>query len=106
MSEPVFTLAIWHVEEGRWIAGLTSPVRSRVEAVWDVCSRVVPAFFWLVEVPRDDVELIETMVAALPPVNAVSVFCLHHELMLLVQEEALRIARAAQPLATGKASLN
>lgn len=94
MSDRVFTLAVWDVAGGRWVAGVTSPVRARIEAVHLLFRDLVPAFAQVVEVDRDEVEAIEAAVSALPAVDAVSVFCLHQELCELVQEDARRIAEA------------
>lgn len=98
----VWTIAIWSVEEGRWVAGLTSEVRPRVEAVFDVMRALIPsAFVVLVESRRDDVELIEANVAALPLVSALDVYCSLLEAKDFVEEEAQAMAREGYAVARG-----
>lgn len=103
----VWTIAIWSIEEGRWVAGLTSEVRARVEAVFDVMRALIPsAFVVLVASKRDEVELIETNVAALPPVSALDVYCSLLEAKDFVEDEAQAMAREASAIARGLVRLH
>lgn len=106
MPTKVWTLAIWHVGQRRWVAAFTSPVQSRIESVCSTIVELLPAFAVVLEVPRDDVELIESMVAKLPAVDALSVFAEHSVIAEAYQREARRIAEAASEMASGRASVH
>lgn len=100
MATKVWTIAIWSAEEDRWRAGLTSDVRSRAAAVLEVIRALIPtAFVVLVVSKRDDVELIEANVAALPPVSALDVYVSLLEAKEFVEDEAQAIARDASAVA-------
>lgn len=93
MSERVWTLAIWHVVERRWIACLTSDVEARVRAVDEAFTAVVPGFCFVIEVPRDDVELIEAMVSGLPAPPPSAVFSMYFHICNFLSGDPASFAR-------------
>lgn len=97
----VWTLAIWHVAEGKWRAAITSPVQRRIETVCEVIRALTPTFCCVVEVERDDVELIEDLVSRLEPLSPLDVYVSLLEEKDFVEEDAQEIAREATKAVSG-----
>lgn len=92
----VFTLAVWDVGRRRWHAFVTSADRAFVQSVHDQLVSLVMVFAEIVEVGRDDDDVIEAAVGLLPKVHPEAVFRCYFDLVQFVANDEVAPGRSVR----------